>query len=211
MDQETNIYFSLWEFRAAISAAEVLSTHIRLEFAQGGDPLFLHIDARGDLKGDFILATASEPTQAPVARKRSAPSTDRPRMRTQPPQRDAGQTVTSANVMTSSAVTRIPATGSMEARETYLETLPRRDIKASESQSDDDDLLPIRPKTDSLLSTHGTQETRSYALGRSNSGITSFAPVHTAVERQALSPEEQNESIELNVQDIPTYLSLIHI
>ena len=103
MDQETNIYFSLWEFRAAISAAEVLSTHIRLEFAQGGDPLFLHIDARGDLKGDFILATASEPTQAPVARKRSAPSTDRPRMRTQPPQRDAGQTVTSANVMTSSA------------------------------------------------------------------------------------------------------------
>lgn len=207
VDQETNIYFSLWEFRAAISAAEVLSTHIRLEFAQGGDPLFLHIDARGDLKGDFILATASEPTQAPVARKRSAPSTDRPRMRTQPPQRDAGQTVTSANVMTSSAVTRIPATGSMEARETYLETLPRRDIKASESQSDDDDLLPIRPKTDSLLSTHGTQETRSYALGRSNSGITSFAPVNTAVERQALSPEEQNESIELNVQDIPTYRS----
>ena len=86
VQRDTSIYFSLWEFRAAISAAEVLGSYVRLEFAHGGDPLFLRLDTGGTFRGEFILATAGEPTSAPPPppKKRAAPPLKQPVRRPQP-------------------------------------------------------------------------------------------------------------------------------
>ena len=86
VQRDTSIYFSLWEFRAAISAAEVLGSYVRLEFAHGGDPLFLRLDTGGTFRGEFILATAGEPTSAPPPppKKRTAPPLKQPVRRPQP-------------------------------------------------------------------------------------------------------------------------------
>lgn len=88
VQHDTSVYFSLWDFRAAISAAEVLGSHVRLEFAHGGDPLFLRLHAGDTLRGEFILATAGEPTAAPPppTKKRAAPPLKQPMRR---PQRTA--------------------------------------------------------------------------------------------------------------------------
>ena len=54
---EASVCFSLWDFRAAIHAAEMLGTSLQIEFAAGGDPLFVRFAAGGILRAEFILAT----------------------------------------------------------------------------------------------------------------------------------------------------------
>lgn len=129
---DTDIYFSLWEFRAAIAAAETLGSHVRLEFARGGDPLFLRLDM-GALRAEFILATAEQPTITPQ-RKRPArhapnPPHTRTSSRSDPPPCRA------------SPPTPGPAPDSLP------EPIPTA-VKSSTSQADADldDVLLVRPK-----------------------------------------------------------------
>lgn len=83
------VCFSVWEFRAAILAAESLNSLLHMEFREGGQPLFFHMDTDA-LRGEFILATTGTPSAAaPPTRKRAAPTRAEPvrRPRGTPPAR----------------------------------------------------------------------------------------------------------------------------
>lgn len=127
---DTQVYFSLWEFRAAVAAAEMLDSQLTLEFFQGGDPLFLRLETMEGLRGDFILATTGEPQATPAPRKRTAPRQETRHAR--------------------------PATIAMPAAQDVPpppSAHPRSTRVKDDSDDDDDDLLPVRavrPKTEPL-------------------------------------------------------------
>ena len=59
----THVTFSLWEFRAAVAAAEQLGVPIRLEFGAQGEPLFIYIE-HAPLHAEIVIATAEADTGA---------------------------------------------------------------------------------------------------------------------------------------------------
>lgn len=150
---ETTVYFSLWEFRAVIQTAELLGSTLQLDFAQGGDPLFLRLEPNESVRAEFILATTSEPHVQPASRKR--PAGREPRRssaRAAPvataPRRDPPIQVPAQE---SGAPTRTPVLPDAHAQPHTI-TVPAQPVK-NDSDDSEDDLLPVRavrPKTEPL-------------------------------------------------------------
>lgn len=138
---ETTVYFSLWEFRAVIQTAELLGSTVQLEFAQGGDPLFLRLEPNDMVRAEFILATTGEPHIQPASRKRpAAREAHRPPSKAAPPAAAPRTTTTPLEAQTTTNEVVLP-TAHAHAQPAPLPTPP---VKNDPNDSEED-LLPVRP------------------------------------------------------------------
>lgn len=120
---EATVYFSLWEFRAAIQTADLLGSMVQLAFAQGGDPLFLRFEPNECLRAEFILATTGEPHIQPVTHKRPARREAAPRAASGPAP---------------------PAPERRVEQEHPLDAHTSTVLVKDETSSSEDELLPVR-------------------------------------------------------------------
>lgn len=151
---ETTVYFSLWEFRAVIQTAELLGSTVQLEFAQGGDPLFLRLEPNETLRAEFILATTGEPHIQPAARKRPAGRETRRSSTRVAPVGSVPRTELPQEVPLQRTEELNPPTPFPQAHaQSQVASVPTQPVKYDPDDSEED-LLPVRvvrPKTEPLV------------------------------------------------------------
>lgn len=151
---ETTVYFSLWEFRAVIQTAELLGSTVQLEFAQGGDPLFLRLEPNESLRAEFILATTGEPHIQPAARKRPAGRETRRSSTRVAPVGSVPRTELPQEVPLQRTEELNPPTPFPQAHaQSQVALVPTQPVKYDPDDSEED-LLPVRvvrPKTEPLV------------------------------------------------------------